>query len=293
VTSQVPAAEDSSEPVNAQFHELYDRVRTNASFSVPVLVVLADAMVLLHRGERAGATLDCPLLPTIKAVAHAPVAAFAALHAAPGESVDGPLKQALVALDERLGVLDTSLTEDPGTARTVQCLRAIVTATRDYLNHVLAIGIGDGATLAAFAKELGPLLLDATSDATHLQLVVLHERVTKMLSALDDADRQRLQVVVAGSHQARARSLPMQYFARLLGEVPGAEVRVTYAEGARDVDEALTLVGTRLLDRAIAEAFFGNPGRLQYDILGDAAKAQLDALDMSARAPSVPPTSRG
>jgi hypothetical protein len=75
----------------------------------------------------------------------------------------------------------------------------------------------------------------------------------------------------------------MQYFERLLDEPAGAEHRVTYAEGATSVNAALTLLGTRRMDRAIARAFFGDAGRLQRDILGDEAKGQLSKLDMSLR----------
>ena len=73
-------------------------------------------------------------------------------------------------------------------------------------------------------------------------------------------------------HQARARSLGMQYFQKRLGEPPGAEERVSYAEGVADAEEALALVGTRRADRAIASAFFGDPHRLQRDVLGDAVR---------------------
>ncbi|HEU4535405.1 MAG TPA: hypothetical protein VFS00_14855, partial [Polyangiaceae bacterium] len=72
-----------------------------------------------------------------------------------------------------------------------------------------------------------------------------------------------------------ARSLAMQYFQKLLGEAPGEERHVTYAEGVSDEAGALALAGTRRLDRAIAGAFFGEPRRLQRDVLGDAARERL------------------
>ena len=81
--------------------------------------------------------------------------------------------------------------------------------------------------------------------------------------------------MVTGDHQARTRSLGMQYFCRRLDEPADSEHRVTYAEGVSDEQSALALVGTRRLDRAVARAFFGDPQRLQRDILGDAAHALL------------------
>jgi hypothetical protein len=43
------------------------------------------------------------------------------------------------------------------------------------------------------------------------------------------------------------------------------------------------LVGTRRLDRAIASAFFGDPKRLQRDVLGDAAKSALERIALPGR----------
>jgi hypothetical protein len=42
------------------------------------------------------------------------------------------------------------------------------------------------------------------------------------------------------------------------------------------VAQACELVGTRRLDRMVAQAFFQDPKRLQRDVLGDAAMRQLD-----------------
>ena len=80
---------------------------------------------------------------------------------------------------------------------------------------------------------------------------------------------------MTGDHQARNRSLGMQYFQRRFGEEPGEEERVAYGEGVEDADEAHALVGTRRLDNAVAAAFFGDPKRLQRDVLGNAVHALL------------------
>jgi len=48
-------------------------------------------------------------------------------------------------------------------------------------------------------------------------------------------------------------------------------------QAVQDEDAALALVGTQRLDRALAQAFFGDARRLQRDVLGDAAHALLSA----------------
>jgi len=107
--------------------------------------------------------------------------------------------------------------------------------------------------------------------------------VVALLATLAPAARQALEVIVTGDHQARARSLALQYFQKRFGEPPGVEARVTYAEAVGDEAGALKLAATRTLDRAIAAAFFGDPHRLQRDILGDAAQTLLAELDLPRR----------
>jgi hypothetical protein len=170
----------------------------------------------------------------------------------------GPLLESLASSDPPLG------------DEVMANVRAILTRTRDHLAR-------KHGSLAALARTLGPLLLHCTRDATRLQLAALDHHATTLLSTLPAKERDALEVVVAGVHQARQRSLVVQYFARLLGEHPEAERRLSYAEGAGSVEDAIRLVGTRRLDRDIARAFFGDPFRLQRDILGDAAKELLGA----------------
>jgi hypothetical protein len=129
--------------------------------------------------------------------------------------------------------------------------------------------------LAELARALGPRLLRLTEHATELELSALHTATEAALADMTPQQRASFEVVVAGAHQARDRSLPLQYFQQRLGEEPGEEHRIAFAESVSGPAEARTLVGTRRLDRHIAAAFFGNPKRLQRDVLGDAAQRLL------------------
>jgi hypothetical protein len=88
-------------------------------------------------------------------------------------------------------------------------------------------------------------------------------------------------VVVDTVHMARPGNLAVQYFQAALGEpyagrraderVAEGE-RVVVSEGAEDADRALELLGTHMVDRSAAEAFFGDPLRLDRDLLSDGAE---------------------
>ena len=265
--------------VNDGFHTAYDGARDEAKLDAPVFVVHADALFVFRDGQRREIALTPRIFHVIKSAAHAPVAIFAALHRngnGHGGTLGMPADDRIEKLREHVDAALASLDGEHEAGReTVVAIRGVLDASLAFLDRVLGSAPPTSAELDAFARATGPHLLELTKLATRVQLTALHEVVETALSELDPKMRAGLQVVVTGDHQARVRSLGMQYFRKRFREPDGVEERVTYAEGVDDVDEALALVGTRRLDTAIAKAFFGDPRRLQRDVLGDAVHALL------------------
>ena len=252
--------------MNAAFHAGYGEAREAAQHTDPVLVVLGDDLFLLWRGKTTTQTFTPPAFHCIKAAAHAPLALYATRCGAKA------LPPGFAAKLEAARDAAAALTDEGARADALEVLTRSIAVAKGNGDGA---DPGGGARLDAFARSLGPLLLRLTDHATRLQLAALHAATEAILEPLGAEERRRVHVVVAGAHQARARSLPMQYFRVRCGEAPGQEDRVTYAEAVDSPDDALALIGTQRVDRAIAEAFFGDPKRLQQDVLGEAAEARL------------------
>ncbi|MDB4975304.1 MAG: hypothetical protein JWN48_3645 [Myxococcaceae bacterium] len=265
--------------INDQFHDSYHETRSETAREAPVFVVLADELVVFQREQRTAYSFSPRAFHVIKSVTHAPLAIFATLQRLEGSELDRDARKKLDAQHARFTAALSRIERDASalTAQTRADLRTVLQTCVDYLDR--APGSSTAASLAAFARPLGDVLLRLADDATQLQLDALHAHAEQALSALSARELAGLQVVVAGDHQARARSLAMQYFQQRLREPEHTEQRVTYAEGVSDEEGALALVGTRRLDRALAGAFFGDEKRLQRDILGDSAHARLQAAD--------------
>jgi hypothetical protein len=252
--------------VNDAFHDRYEHARGAAEHDAPVFVLCGDELVVFHRGRERAVGVTPRAFHALKSIAHAPIAAYvAAASARDRATFDGLARSVAAAL--------ASLAEDVSDASAATDARAVLTATQTF--------VADPADADAFARQIGPLLLRVTDRATAMQLRALHDAVEAALAPLTPGERRALQVVVVGDHQARERSLAMQYFRKRLREPAGAERRVAYAENAADAREALALVGTRRLDRAIARAFFGDDERLQRDVLGDAAERRLAEVELA------------
>jgi hypothetical protein len=270
--------------VNEAFHDVYDDKRSDAATDVPVFVVLADELVVFHRGERRQRSFTPRVFHLIKSVAHAPLATYVPLHRIGDGALDASTQKLLLGLKTHFERAIASLSANGDTLLTVEMtslLREVLEASRVFVERTLEAGETTARGIAAFAKRMGPLLLRLTEHATRVQLEALASCVDACLEPLTGPEKAVLQVVVTGDHQGRARSLGMQYFQHRLREPKGTEVRVAFAEGVTDERAALALVGTRRLDFAIAEDFFGDPKRLQRDVLGDAVAVQLASREPS------------
>jgi hypothetical protein len=280
VTDCVALRSHALEPLdeaNAVFRDAYQSRREHAWHVVPVLVLLPTEVVLRCSGERKTFPVFCGSFCAAKDVAHIAVALFTL-------SLEQPplVAEALARVRALRAHVASALQnlDDPTLAEVRPGLTALLELALAFSDKVAQSSATVADERAAFARHAGPQLLRITELATCEQLATLHRVVEQALATLSNEDRMRLQIVVVGDHQARSRSLGMQYFQRRLGERPGDDERVTYGENIADEAEAVALVGTRQLDRAIAGAFFGDEKRLQRDVLGDAAKACLEGMKL-------------
>jgi len=261
--------------VNVEFHGAYEDGRKGAETQGVVLVFLGDALHVVDAGSRAEVAVTPKAFHMLKSIAHAPIAIYVMLSSHNGGALPKTVVKDLQRVHKTLAAALAADAVAQANSHDSALARQVLTECLAFVEDVQERKALDAASLKAFARAIGPALLRLTETATALQLEFLHHAVQTALAGLSREKRKRLHVVVVGDHQARERSFAMQYFLLRLQEPEGEESRVTYAENAESVDEALALVGTQRLDRKVATAFFGDSKRLQRDVLGDAASALL------------------
>jgi hypothetical protein len=268
---------------DARFHRAYATARGDVARSAPTLVLVNGKFVFSAGATRREFPASAPASQLLKAAAHAPLGVFTLLWSTLADNASAPLTAAVsvqlvqsrASVRQAVSGLRHNAEHDGLTEAARTDSVEVLQATEQFLGRVLSAQDIARAQLSAFADSLGPRLLALTEHATELELSALHAATEAALRDMTAEQRTSFEVVIAGAHQARDRNLPLQYFQRRFGEAPGEERRIAFAESVSDADEARELVGTRQLDRAIARAFFGNPQRLQRDVLGDAAERLL------------------
>lgn len=264
---------------NAASRVEYSRARTAALAKAgPIIEVYeGDRVVLVWGARRTEERFDPPESPNLKAVAHVPLAVWAALDLAGDQPIPDPRVAELRTYRDRIASARSSLTAGAFGAspldRQILMLDASIAMLDGAMSH-RSVGRED---VGAFARRVAPMMLANVREAARGEIDLLHSIVSRWRAELTADEWSRLHVVIMGVHMARDGELSQQYFVRLLGE-PGEGRRVVYAEGLFDEARALDMLGTHLIDGRAGAAFFGYDLRMHRDILADAARERLDEL---------------
>jgi hypothetical protein len=272
--SPKPSTLAPHDAANQHFHDTYCAAREDVRRDGPIMVVLAREIVLLRQEQRRAYHYSRPFFDAAKSAAHVAVMLFTLT----SEQPLGPTARSRVEALNRHVVRTLDAFQGSSSAESWASIEPVLAACLRFSDHALRTV---GASRDSFAAEVGPEIVRLTERATCEQIASLHTAVETALAELAQSQRQALQVVVVGDHQARSLSLGMQYFQRRFGEADGSDKQVTYGENLTTENEALELVGTRRLDRTIARAFFGDETRLQRDVLGDAAAKCLNDMKLT------------
>jgi len=261
--------------LNGEFRTIYAKARAAAlARTGPVLWVSGDQLVLLRGKERTEADIVPPLYHRLKAVSHGPLAVYLLLSAhGDGKLDDGALAD-VRRLREKITAARDGLKDRGFSAEQLERQQQLLAESTKVLDFVLQRGVSRPFFVTGFARKMGPLLLTNAAESARLQIDALHKQVAAWRVKLPAEEWEKLKVVVSGSQMPRTHNLAVQYFARLFNET-GEGKRIIYAEALFDEAKALNLLGTHLLDRAAAEAFFDDPERLHRDLLADAAAEYL------------------
>jgi hypothetical protein len=267
-----------------QFVSIYEAARRrllDEQRARALIVIKDDQMLLYHSGGTPDVTtgLRPPLYDKLKVLGHVPLAIYCLLVGHTGEVLQQSMLQALAGYRQKVAAtgndLDTTTESEAGILR--RWLNMLERAL-SFLDQVIDAACVSEADLTAFCRANVPDMNAIFAAAARAQLDVCHARVMHVKeSVLSADDWASLRVVIIGPHMARRDQNFLQYFSRLLQTPKYADRRVVYYEGD-DIEGALDLVGTAILDFRASQSIFGNENRLHRDVLADATMRYLDEL---------------
>ncbi len=269
---------DALVALNDQFRAAYRETRAwRLSRLDPVIIVQFDDLHLIRAGQTRTETFTPPIYHQYKAIAHIPLALYVKLAPRVGRPFDKPMLDWLTAYMKHVQAAGASLDGRPGwTAEQLRLHRKIVADSVAFIEKIGGAEQVADEQLTAYTRAMRPLVLASADAAARAQLDGLHALVNKWRAELGP-HWGHVNVVVLGPKQPRPGNVQYEYFVRAMGRAAVGK-RLWYAEGVFDKDGGANLLGTLLADRGASIAFFGDPVRLERDLLADAAQRHLDRL---------------
>jgi hypothetical protein len=209
----------------------------------------------------------------LKTIDHVPLALFVLLD----KHVDKPLPDDVINTLHGLQQLTGAVAFPIGglSETTTERLVAMMHASENFEQQVLAAGKVSRTQLDAFVESMRAPTMANVDDAVAMELGALNDAVNEFRKQMSPAEWKRVHVVVASGHMPRDHERRMQYFLLLLDQHDEGD-RVIYQEGSDDIDKAIDLVATHMLDASIAREYFkGDSWRMHRDLLSDSAAKYL------------------
>jgi len=269
-------APEALDRLNAAFLNTYREAKARQPPGT-VIVLQGDRARLLRGGAVvAEAEVRPALYHRLKAVDHVVLALHLELAALDGRPLTLPTRDRLATWRTLTAQARAGLEPSFPQGAVVQRQQRILDRALGALDALLRSAPGAAVQAGPLARDLAPDLMANVDAAAALQLEALHRAVSGWRKAMAPAEWAGLRVVILGAHMPREGEVTWQYFSRLLGQ-PREGDRIIYAEGLGTLPDALDLLATHGVDRALGTAFFGDPDRMHRDLLADGAKAWLEA----------------
>lgn len=267
--------------INNDFHQAYENhvdeilQKIGAPGGIPVILNLGGRFVFKYNGQSESVNTTPAQFHIIKAFSHSLFATALILQHLPEGSLPIDARDKLIALQKHLRQSVAEIEQLDLSHKEKILVRNLAQYNLSYIHSLLKNNqFSEQANTLFFAEHQIELEI-AIKAVVKRQLSLIDKTVNRWLSILSDDEREKLGVVVATVHQARADEVSLQYFANKFsyqyGEGAQHEKGFVVLEGQFDEASALKLLARHYLDREAATTLFNNPERLQSDLLGPAA----------------------
>ncbi len=261
--------------LNCDFHNAYvARIKMlkntfGAPNGRPVILDLGGKLVLKYNGQTQIINITPDPYSQLKAFAHGIFSVFLILSTQkPGEiykTSQEDLKVIVRNMEESQQSL-TTLAPD-----VIHDINSLVQETKSFVFKSLADNGWREDELKKYYARINGYLKKIIKYSANIELTALDKAVNLWLAGISKEEHANIAILVATAHQARAKSITIQYFAKKFHKVmcEGAlcEDGLVVMEDKFDENSALELLARHYLDKQAGEVIFNNPKRLQFDVL--------------------------
>ncbi|MDP3508447.1 MAG: hypothetical protein Q8T09_10690 [Candidatus Melainabacteria bacterium] len=270
--------------LNDKFRQLYGEAKANVlndTRTTPIIICYGDHMELLFGEKRDQISFIPSSYTALKIIDHIPLAIFSLLQDNTDKPLSSKAKADLIEVKELTASARPELPKQNYPAPTMARQNIIIDKSMKFIDSSLEGGQVSSKGLNDFVEALRPEILENAYDAVSAQLAKQDEKVAQWKTELGPA-WNNIKVVIVSGHMPREQHSSFQYFSKVLG-VKREGDKIVCSEGPAEEKDALNLLYTHMLDKKIAQSFFGDRWRMHRDLLSDGAARYLRSHKLAAK----------
>ena len=155
--------------------------------------------------------------------------------------------------------------------------RDMLEKTHEFIKHALDQNEVTREAVSKIINDTRPVWVDNMRQAARAELTALHKAVSDARAAMDAEDWAKMYVVHHGGSSVKDVNVVLLYLQRVMPEKVAAG-QVMFAENAHGTDALVKYVGYVMMQRHVGAWAFGDPARMEVDLLGYEAGSVLDEM---------------
>ncbi len=243
----------------------------------PIMVIARDVIVISKDGK-ATYPRSAPRYQQLKSTTHVLLGIIGAVTPWPDDdagndrwkrefsTISAEIDALLAAIDG-LGLSQDSLASQ----------KEMLEKARAFTEQALAQGELTREAVSKIINDTRPIWVENMRETARAELTALHSAVSSARAAMDEEDWAKMYIVHHGGSSVEDVNVVLLYLQRVMPEKVAAG-QVMFAENAHGTDALANHVGYVIMQRNVGAWAFGDPARMEVDLLGYEAGSILDEM---------------
>ncbi|WP_424830793.1 hypothetical protein [Ruegeria sp.] len=250
----------------------------------PVMVIARDVTVVSKDGE-ATYSRNAPQYQLFKSTSHVLLGIIGAVTPWPeGTAEDARWRKDFSTIEAEIDKFLAAIDELGLSGDTVVSQKEMLETARSFVQKSLSEGELTRQDVSDAINTMRPIWAANMRASARAELTALHSAVSQARAAMNDDDWARMYVVHHGGSSVEDVNVVLLYLQRVMPEKVTAG-QVLFAENAHGNDALVKYAGYVRMQRLVGAWAFGDPARMEVDLLGYEAGTVLDEM-----IPAPPPS---
>lgn len=250
----------------------------------PVMVIARDVTILSENGQMSFPR-GAPDYLIFKSTSHVLLGIIGAVTPWPeGNAKGARWKEDFAAISQEIDKLLASIDGLNLPKEEIARQKQMLSAARDFTQQAVKRGTLTRQEVSNAINDMRPIWATNMREAARAELATLHKAVSDARAAISQEDWDEMYVVHHGGSNVTGINVVELYLERVMPEKVAAG-QVMFAENAHGNEAMADFVGYEKMQRHVGAWAFGDPRRLEVDLLRYEAGSLLDEM-----IPSRPPS---